>query len=109
MIHEITVPSAGESVTEAYIGEWRKQSGDIVNKGEILVELESQKATFELESEFAGRLEIVQPEEGATVGIGDVIAKIDDSADASASAPASNGKAAPAAKTAERPDKLING
>lgn len=101
MIHEITVPSAGESVTEAYIGEWRKQSGDIVNKGEILVELESQKATFELESEFAGRLEIVQPEEGATVGIGDVIAKIDDSADASASAPASNGKAAPAAKTAE--------
>ncbi|MBI4125880.1 MAG: hypothetical protein HY465_00145, partial [Deltaproteobacteria bacterium] len=78
MKHQVKVPSAGESVAEAYIGGWRKQSGDVVKKGEIIVDLESQKATFELEAEVSGRLEIVKPTVGSKVAIGEVIATIDD-------------------------------
>ncbi len=84
MLHEIKVPAAGESVTEAYIGTWRKNNGDIVKKGEILVDLESQKATFELEADFSGKLQIIVSESGATVTVGDIIATIDDSASGSA-------------------------
>lgn len=80
MIHEIRVPAAGESVTEVFIGKWRKKSGEIIKKGDVLVDLESQKATFELEAEHDGRLEILYPNTGDKVTIGEVIAKVDDSA-----------------------------
>lgn len=80
MIHAIKVPSAGESVTEVFIGKWRKQSGDFVKKGEVLVDLESQKATFELESDFSGRLEIIFPATGSKVAIDETIANVDDAA-----------------------------
>ena len=83
MKHNIIVPSAGESVTEVFIGKWRKQSGDVVKKGDVLVDLESQKATFELESDYAGRLEILFPTTGDKVNIGEVIANIDDAANPS--------------------------
>ena len=69
MKHNVKVPSAGESVTEAYIGKWHKADGEFVKKGDVLVELESQKATFEIESEFTGQLHIVHGETGETVGI----------------------------------------
>lgn len=98
MIHEIKVPSAGESVTEVFIGKWRKQSGDLVKKGDVLVDLESQKATFELESDYSGRLEILYPNSGDKVAVSDTIANVDDSV--KESAPAKTAKAAaPAAKT----------
>jgi 2-oxoglutarate dehydrogenase E2 component (dihydrolipoamide succinyltransferase) len=45
---ELKVPEVGESVTEVFIGEWLKSEGDEVEEGEALVELESEKATFEL-------------------------------------------------------------
>lgn len=80
MKHDVIVPSAGESVTEVYIGEWRKKTGDLVKKDEILVELETQKATFELRAERSGRIEVLKPERDEVVKPGDVIALIDDSA-----------------------------
>lgn len=80
MIHEVKVPKAGESVTEAYIGHWNKQSGDFVKKGEVIVELESQKANFEVEAETSGQITVLFPEPGTTVPTGEIIAKIDDSA-----------------------------
>jgi 2-oxoglutarate dehydrogenase E2 component (dihydrolipoamide succinyltransferase) len=80
MKHDVLVPSAGESVTEVYIGEWRKKTGDLVKKDEILVELETQKATFELRAERSGRIEVLKPERDEVVKPGDVIALIDDSA-----------------------------
>lgn len=88
MIHEIKVPSAGESVTEVFIGKWRKQSGDFVKKGDVLVDLESQKATFELESDFSGRLEILYPHSGDKVAVSDTIANVDDSAKEASASPA---------------------
>lgn len=79
MKHDIIVPSPGESINEVYIGSWHKQSGDIVKKDEVLVELESQKATFELQAEFSGKLEIIKSEEQEAVAVGAVVATIDDS------------------------------
>ena len=79
MIHEVRVPKAGESVTEAYIGRWHKKSGELIKKGDVLVELESQKANFEVEAESSGQIAILFPDEGTAVPTGEVIARIDDS------------------------------
>lgn len=81
MKHEVKVPSAGESITEVFIGTWLKQSGDLVRKGEVLVDLETQKATFELEAEYSGHLHIIHGKSGEKVAVGDVIATIDEGAE----------------------------
>lgn len=80
MKYEVKVPSAGESVTEVFIGTWLKKNGESVKKGEVLVDLETQKATFEIEAEASGVLEISHGIAGEKVAVGDVIATIDDSA-----------------------------
>jgi len=58
MKHKVIVPSAGESINEVYIGAWLKKTGDFVKKDEVLVDLETQKATFDLQAENSGRIEI---------------------------------------------------
>lgn len=88
MKHPVVVPQSGESISEAYIGTWKKKSGDVVSKDEVLVDLETQKATFEIQAEQSGRIEILFPQPGAVVKPGDVIATIDDAASGD-SAPAS--------------------
>ena len=86
---EIKVPAAGESITEVLLARWFKKDGDSVELDEIICELESDKATFEVPSEAAGTLKIVA-EEGATLEIGAVICEINTDATGSAepSAPA---------------------
>ena len=79
MKHDVVVPGAGESVSEVFIGAWHKKSGDPIKKDEVLVEIETQKATFELTAEYSGRLEILQPNRDTVVKPGDVIATVDDS------------------------------
>ena len=69
------VPTVGESITEVTIASWLKQDGDYVELDEILCELESDKATFELTAESAGILKI-KAKEGDTLAIGDVICEI---------------------------------
>jgi 2-oxoglutarate dehydrogenase E2 component (dihydrolipoamide succinyltransferase) len=88
---DIKVPTVGESISEVTLVKWLKKDGDYVNRDEVLCELESEKATFELNAEQAGILHIVAPE-GATINIGDVACKIDETAAKPADAP----KAAPA-------------
>ncbi len=94
---EIKVPAVGESITEVTIAQWFKQEGDHVEMDEVICELESDKATFELNAEAAGTLQIIA-KEGDTLEIGDLICKIDE-ADAAA-APKDE---APAAKETEAP------
>lgn len=72
---EITVPAVGESITEVTVSNWIKKSGDTVGLDEIICELESDKATFELPSPQAGVLEVVA-QEGDVVAIGGVLAKL---------------------------------
>ncbi|MCP9769666.1 2-oxoglutarate dehydrogenase complex dihydrolipoyllysine-residue succinyltransferase [Lacihabitans sp. LS3-19] len=72
---EIKVPTVGESITEVTIASWLKKTGDQVGLDEIICELESDKATFELPSPFAGTLTI-KAEEGTVVPIGGVLAAV---------------------------------
>ena len=59
---EIKVPTVGESINEVTLAKWLKKDGDLVQQDEMLCELESDKATFELNAEKAGKLKIVAAE-----------------------------------------------
>jgi len=87
MVIQVKVPAVGESVTEAVVGRWFKESGDYVRVDEPVCEIESEKATMELNAEAAGRLTVTVPT-GRTVPIGTVIAEIDTAAAPPAGAPA---------------------
>ncbi|ARS37252.1 2-oxoglutarate dehydrogenase complex dihydrolipoyllysine-residue succinyltransferase [Pontibacter actiniarum] len=101
---EVKVPAVGESITEVTIAQWLKKDGDRVEMDEVIAELESDKATFELPAEAAGILRIVA-QEGDTVDVGAIICKIEENGAAAAapSAPAAEAsqpaaqEAAPAA------------
>ncbi|GAB4008890.1 2-oxoglutarate dehydrogenase complex dihydrolipoyllysine-residue succinyltransferase [Spirosoma migulaei] len=97
---EMKVPAVGESVTEVTIASWSKKDGDQVALDEVLCELESDKATFELPAEAAGILRIVA-QAGETLPIGALIAKIEVGAGTPApSAPATTPAPQPAATVA---------
>lgn len=98
MAIEIKVPTVGESISEVTIAKWLKKDGDYVQQDEVICEMESEKATFELNAEKAGVLKIAAPE-GATLKVGDVACTID----TDAAAPAGNGAPAAAAPVAAAP------
>jgi len=75
---KIQVPEVGESITEVTLGKWLKNSGDFVEQDEPICEIESEKATFEIMAEQAGRLTILV-QEGETIRVGDVIGEIETS------------------------------
>lgn len=104
MLAEIKVPTVGESITEVTLVKWIKKTGDWVERDEVIAELESEKATFEINAEQAGILTTLAAE-GDTIKIGDVVCNIDtDGAKpegAAAKAPGSSTPAAPVA--AEKP------
>ena len=77
------IPAVGESITEVTLSKWIKNNGDYVQMDEIIAELESDKATFELTAEKAGVL-ITKASEGDTIAIGSVVCAIDDKAAAPA-------------------------
>jgi 2-oxoglutarate dehydrogenase E2 component (dihydrolipoamide succinyltransferase) len=99
-VYEMKVPAVGESITEVTIASWSKKDGDHVELDEILCELESDKATFELPAEAAGTLRIVG-KEGDTLAIGALICTIEIGAGSATKAPAA-APAAPAQETAEK-------
>jgi 2-oxoglutarate dehydrogenase E2 component (dihydrolipoamide succinyltransferase) len=83
---EIKVPTVGESISEVSLAKWLKKDGQWVERDEVLAEIESEKATFEINAEQAGLLKIVA-NEGDTLGIGDVVCSIDDKAERPADLP----------------------
>lgn len=87
----IKVPPVGESITEVTLSKWIKKDGDAVLMDEVIAELESDKATFELTAEKAGILKVVA-KEGDTLPIGAVVANIEESN----GAPADTNKSIPA-------------
>ena len=99
-VHDIVVPSAGESVTEADVGNWFKNVGDAVKTDEPIVELETDKAAQEIPSPVTGTLIEIVAKQGETVEVGALLARIQEGAAASAPSSAakadgkSNGKAA---------------
>jgi 2-oxoglutarate dehydrogenase E2 component (dihydrolipoamide succinyltransferase) len=108
MAFEVIIPNAGESVTSANVAQWHKADGDTVSKGDILLTIETDKVSQELEADHDGTLQILIPE-GEEVAIGTVVAKINEGASSSAApatpepTPASEpekAELAPAAKVA---------
>ena len=79
MKFEIKVPAVGESITEATIAEWLKKDGDAVKKNDVLISLETDKATVEVVAENEGRLTI-QTKAGSVIKIGAVVGFIDSDA-----------------------------
>lgn len=79
MAIDIKVPTVGESITEVTLVKWIKKSGEWVERDEVIAELESEKATFEINAEQAGLL-ATSVEEGTDIKIGDIVGSIDTNA-----------------------------
>ncbi len=109
MAIEIRVPTLGESVTEATVGQWFKKPGDPVAVDEPLCELETDKVTVEVPAPSAGVLGGIAAAEGVTVEVGAVLATLDDGASAAqptaaaSASPATPASPAPAATGSETP------
>jgi 2-oxoglutarate dehydrogenase E2 component (dihydrolipoamide succinyltransferase) len=101
MLIDISVPAAGESITSANLARWHKPSGQPVRKGELLVTLETDKVSNDLEAAADGLLEILVAE-GQEVPIGTVIARLDTSAAVSPIRPAGH-DGTPATEPAPEP------
>lgn len=76
---DIKVPTVGESINEVTLLKWTKKDGEYVDRDEVIAELESEKATFEVNAEKAGVLKTAA-QEGDTLKIGDLLASIDEAA-----------------------------
>ncbi len=77
---DIKVPTVGESISEVILLKWTKKDGSYVERDEVIAELESEKATFEVNAEKAGVLKLGNLNEGDTIKIGDILATIDETA-----------------------------
>lgn len=102
---DVVTPSAGESVTEAEVGEWSVKVGDVVKADDTLVELETDKAAQEVPAPVAGTVVKIAAETGATVEPGTLLCQIDTSGAGASAAPAaaSAPAAAPAAPGTSMP------
>ena len=78
MVHEMKIPSPGESITEVEISQWLVSDGDIVSKDQTIAELDSDKATLDLPAETSGKISL-KAEEGDAIPVGEVVCTIDTS------------------------------
>ena len=105
MSTEIRVPTLGESVTEATIGQWFKKIGDTVNADEPIVELETDKVTIEVPAPAAGVLEAIAAQPGETVDVGALLGAIG-GAGAAVAAPKAEAKSEAPANNAAGPEEI---
>src|ERR1700710_308502 len=93
---DIKVPAVGESISEVTLVKWLKGEGEYVNRDEVIAELESEKATFEVNAEQAGVLKTMA-KEGDTIAVGSTIATKEEQSQQPppATAPAQQEAAAP--------------
>ncbi|MEB7461490.1 dihydrolipoyllysine-residue succinyltransferase [Staphylococcus succinus] len=87
---EVKVPELAESITEGTIAEWLKQKGDSVEKGEAILELETDKVNVEVVSEEAGVLQELLANEGDTVEVGQAIAVVGEGSGSNSSESSAN-------------------
>lgn len=106
MSTEIRVPTLGESVTEATIGQWYKKVGDSVAADEPIVELETDKVTIEVPAPAAGVLEAIAANPGDTVDVGALLGAIGAGAGAAAAAPKAEAKTEVPANNAAGPEEV---
>ena len=94
---EITMPKLSDTMTEGTLVSWKKQKGDKVSSGDVIAEVETDKATMEMEAFEDGVLSEIYVQEGTKVAVGEKIAAILGKGEAAPAAPAPAAKAAPAA------------
>ncbi|MFG6149624.1 2-oxoglutarate dehydrogenase complex dihydrolipoyllysine-residue succinyltransferase [Halobacillus sp. B23F22_1] len=87
---EIKVPELAESITEGTIAEWLVKKGDQVEKGDPILELETDKVNVEVNADASGVLAEILKDEGDDVEVGDVIAKVDENGEAEGSSDEEN-------------------
>ncbi|WP_118856376.1 2-oxoglutarate dehydrogenase complex dihydrolipoyllysine-residue succinyltransferase [Sphingomonas mesophila] len=112
MATDVKVPTLGESITEATVGQWLKKPGDAVAADEPIAALETDKVSVEVNAPVAGTLAEQLVSEGATVEVGAVIARIGEggavaASSAAASAPAQE-KVQPEAPAAPKADEPVS-
>ncbi|MCG5102050.1 2-oxoglutarate dehydrogenase complex dihydrolipoyllysine-residue succinyltransferase [Oceanobacillus alkalisoli] len=83
-MQDIKIPELAESITDGTIAEWLVKEGDKVEKGDPLIELETDKVNVEVNSEFAGVITEILTPEGEDVTVGDIVAKLDENGEAGA-------------------------
>src|SRR5882762_9919246 len=99
---EVNMPKLSDTMEEGTVVEWKKKSGDVVKKGDVIAEVESDKATFDLESEADGVLDIIV-QQGVPAKIGAPIARIGGPGETPAAKPAPKEEAPKPAAKAEKP------
>src|SRR6185312_10377011 len=103
---DVVMPQMGESIVEGTLTRWLKKSGERVERDEPLFEISTDKVDTEIPSPAAGTLSEVLVEEGKTVGINTVVARIDEGGGAAAQ-PAAAQPAAPKKAAAEPPPAAV--
>src|SRR3546814_5766 len=88
----IIVPALGESITEATVGRWFKKVGDVIEEDDLLVELETEKVTLEINALSSGIIDKILAAEGTNVKVGEVIGLIINIGEAVAEETTSNPK-----------------
>ncbi|GGN65465.1 2-oxoglutarate dehydrogenase complex dihydrolipoyllysine-residue succinyltransferase [Oceanobacillus indicireducens] len=83
-MQDIKIPELAESITDGTIAEWLVKEGEKVEKGDPLIELETDKVNVEVNSEFTGVITEILTPEGEDVTVGDVVGKLDENAEAGA-------------------------
>ena len=97
MLHEIIVPELAESTVEATVASWLKKEGEIITKGDVIIELDTDKVSLEIVAPSDGLIQSISKQEGETVKVGDILGTIDDSKTVSNNA--NNGTTAKSAET----------
>ena len=105
---EIKVPAAGESITEVFIGQWNVAEGEWIDQDASVVELESDKATFQLPAPVAGLVTKILKVEGDTAEIGDVIGHMEVAERPAGAPPASQPESPAVAQSDSAPAAAAN-
>ena len=100
---EVQMPRLSDTMTEGILSRWLKEEGDLIRKGDIIAEIETDKATMDLEAYDAGPLTALLVTEGTTVPIGQPLAIIGDSTGAKPTPRTPTGSPAPAGAEASAP------
>ncbi len=102
---EVTMPRLSDTMTEGTISRWMKKPGDYVEKGDVLAEIETDKATMELEAYERGTLQQILVQEGKVVPIGQTIALIGEGAEGTEATAAPQQDASASSSPAQQPSE----
>ena len=108
MSEKITVPTLGESVTEATVSKWLKSQGEKVVADEPIVELETDKVNVEVPAPINGVLGTITVKEGETVNVGSLLGTIDSKTKQEIDKPKEEKKYNPPKKENKKPPKIFN-